>query len=190
VVEGWAAQSAMPGATCAEDVADWRAIVDAARALHAATAGLARPALLDRRTDPWALADRAAWGEAPRTVVPELRELIERLEPALSPPGPAQLVHGDLTNNVLCSPSEPPSIIDLSPYWRPPSYAEGVVIADALCWHQAPPELLEEMDVPAAAVARGLLFRVLTASRIHQQHSAELVDEAHRYRYAVTALNL
>jgi hypothetical protein len=91
---------------------------------------------------------------------------------------------------VLLSPGEPPSIIDFSPYWRPPSYAEGVVIADALCWHKAPPELLQGVDVSTEAVARGLLFRILTASRIHLPDSAELVDEAHRYRCVVSALNL
>lgn len=190
VVEGWAAQSAMPGSACTESGADWRAVINASRALHTATAALARPAFLDLRTDPWALADRGAWGEVPRLVVPELRKLIDRLQPALSMLGPSQLVHGDLTNNVLLVPGGPPAIIDFSPYWRAASYAEGIVIADALCWHNAPPELLAEVGVPRAAVARGLLFRILTASQVHQQRSAELIEEARRYRSALTALKL
>lgn len=191
VFEGWAAQSAVPGSTAQEGVADWRSVIDAARDLHAATAALARPAFLDLRTDPWARADRAAWGEAPREIRPELLEIVERLDAVLSPLGPAQLVHGDLTNNVLFVPGGPSSIIDLSPYWRAPSYAEGIVIADALCWHAATPKILEEVEVPIAAVARGLLFRVLTASKVHQQQqSAELVEEAQRYQSVVAALDL
>lgn len=190
-VDGWGAQSAMTGSTIVDGAGvDWRAVITVSRALHAATASLARPAFLDRRTDPWAVADRDAWGEVPRMVAPELREVVERLTPALSLLGPAQLVHGDLTNNMLLDRGEPPSIIDFSPYWRPPSYAEGIVITDALCWHDARPELVHEADVPIAAVARGLLFRLLTASRIHWHQSPDLLDEAHRYRSATTALNL
>lgn len=190
VVQGWGAQSVVPGLTAQEGAADWRSIIYASRLLHAATGRLARPALLDLRSDPWAWADRAAWGECPRDVHPELRELVKRLDTAVSPPGAAQLVHGDLTNNVLLVPDEPPSIIDFSPYWRPPSYADGIIIADALCWHAATPEILEEVDVPIAAVARGLLFRVLTTSRTHQQGSPKLLQEARRYRSVVAALNL
>ncbi len=32
---------------------------------------------------------------------------------------PPQLVHGDLTGNLLFHTSLPPAVIDLSPYWRP-----------------------------------------------------------------------
>ena len=42
-------------------------------------------------------------------------------------------MHGDLAGNVLLVTDAPPSVIDFSPYWRPPSYAEGIVMADALC---------------------------------------------------------
>ena len=190
VVEGWAAHSAMVGSTSAGSHADWRAIITASRALHTATAALARPAFLDLRGDPWAVADRDTWGEIPRMVLPELRGLADRLQPALSPLGPARLVHGDLTNNVLLAAGQPPGVIDFSPYWRPPSYAEGIVIADALSWHGAPATLLDEFDVPVAAVARGLLFRILTASRIHPEGSTRLVGEAHRYGSALDALGL
>jgi uncharacterized protein (TIGR02569 family) len=190
VVQGWAAQSTVPGTTTQDGPAHWPRIIDAARALHAATAPLARPAFLDLRTDPWARADRAAWGEVPQEVHPELRELVVRLQAALSPMGPAQLVHGDLTTNVLLVPGEPPSIIDFSPYWRPPAYAEGIVIADALSWHAAPPQILDEVGVPIAAVAQALLFRILTATSLHRPGSIELLEETHRCRRVMRALNL
>jgi hypothetical protein len=105
------------------------------------------------------------------------------------PTGRAQLVHGDLTSNVLLAPGEPPSVIDFSPYWRPPTYAEGIVVADALCWHAAPPHTLHQVGVPVEAVARGLLFRALTSSRV-QRSRRELAEEADRYRSVMTALTL
>jgi hypothetical protein len=145
---------------------------------------------VDLRTDPWSWADRATWGEVPRVVQPELREVVERLHAAPPPTGRATLVHGDLTGNVLLEPGEPPTVIDFSPYWRPPLYAEGVVVADALCWHDASSSLLDDVDVPLAAVARGLLFRVLTAGLVHPRLSPPLVDEARRWGDVLAALHL
>lgn len=63
-------------------------------------------------------------------------------------------MHRDLTGNVLFSRSLPPAVIDISPYWRPPAYAEGVVVADALCWHEADGSLPDRAGVDTAAVAR------------------------------------
>jgi hypothetical protein len=45
-------------------------------------------------------------------------------------------------------------VIDFAPYWHPPEYAAAIVVADALCWEDAPPEL-------ADAVARQYLLRAL-----------------------------
>ena len=189
VVHGWGAQSVLPGTTVDDAATDWCTIVAACRALHSATAAVARPGFLDLRADPWASADRDAWGEAPRLVAPELREVVERLDASPPPTGRAQLVHGDLAGNVLLTPGEPPSIIDFSPYWRPPAYAEGILVADALCWHGAPPETLHQVGVPVAAVARGLLFRALTSGRLPRAPS-ELAGEAERYRLVMTELDL
>ena len=63
-------------------------------------------------------------------------------------------MHGDLTGNVLFHESLPPAIIDFAPHYRPPEFASAIVVADALCWEGAPPEL-------AALVDRGYLLRAL-----------------------------
>jgi hypothetical protein len=65
VVQGWGAQTVMPGAAATKETTGWRPVIEASRALHAATAALTRPALLDQGTDHWAWADRVAWGESP-----------------------------------------------------------------------------------------------------------------------------
>jgi len=60
---------------------------------------------------------------------------LPRLAAALEPvEARSQLIHGDLTGNVLFAEHLPPAIIDLSPYWRPTSFASAIVIADALVW--------------------------------------------------------
>ncbi len=186
VVQGWAAHEALVDLDESR-APDWRRLIDTARAFHAATAQLRRPGFLDRRTDPWALADRAAWGEAPRRVPPVLADHVARLEAALAPLGPAQVVHGDLTGNVLSAPRKQPAVLDISPYWRAPAYAEGIIVADALCWHAAAPELHEQLGVPLPAVARGLLFRTLVLPADQPQG---LEESTERLRKVLESLGL
>lgn len=173
-------------------VSTWRKILIAGRAFHRAVAHLERPGILDTRQDWWAEADRAAWGERAIRFCPQFAELAQRLRNTLEPLGRPQLVHGDLTNNVLFAAGLPPAIIDISPYWRPPAYAEGIVVADGLCWHDAPSSLWETVDVPATAVARALLFRMATTNQRVRSTAAgvDLNDEARRYRLAVEAIGL
>jgi hypothetical protein len=190
-VRGWSATRWVPGAEPdyrAE--ATWPEILAAGRAFHRAVAHVGRPALVDARQDWWARADRVAWTELATTFRPEFAGLARRLRDGLEPLGPAQLVHADLTHNVLVAPGLPPAIIDISPYWRPAAYAEGVVVADALCWHEAPPSLWRTVNVSPAAVARALLFRMATTNERVRAGAADVdvADEARRYRLATDAI--
>jgi uncharacterized protein (TIGR02569 family) len=173
-------------------ISTWQKILAAGRALHRAVAHLGRPGFLDKREDWWARADRAVWGERPIRFRPEFAAIARRLQAALEPLGRPQIVHADLTRNVLFAPDLTPAIIDISPYWRPPAYAEGVVVADALCWHDAPPTLPEAVGVSVAAVAHALLFRMATTNeRLGSAPEGEGVrDEAQRYGRAAAALGL
>ncbi|MEV6106769.1 aminoglycoside phosphotransferase [Streptomyces sp. NPDC051940] len=134
VVDGWTADAFLAGETGPRG--RWADVIGAGRAFHAAVRGAPRPAFLDRRAHPWAVADRVAWGEQEVTVAEGLADpfaaLLELRRPVRQ--DDAQLVHGDLTGNVLFAPGEAPAVIDLSPYWRPPLFAEAVVIADGLLW--------------------------------------------------------
>ena len=101
-------------------------------------------------------------------------------------------MHADLSGNVLLADGLDPAIIDVSPYWRPPAYAEGVLVADALCWHGAPAELLDELRVSVPAVARAMLFRLWTT---HERVLAgvdveELAAETRAYADAAAAIGL
>jgi hypothetical protein len=50
---------------------------------------------------------------------------------------PSQLIHGDLTGNVLFDDQLPPAIIDFSAHWRPVPYVAAIVVADALIFRIA-----------------------------------------------------
>lgn len=151
VVDGWMATEFVEGE---HRPGRWREIIGVGRRLHAALAEKPRPDFLDGLTDPWSIGDRVAWGEEP---FPPLDDVLAALEPV---DGTPQLVHSDLTGNVLFHPTLPPAIIDFSPYWRPPEFASAVVVADALCWENAPPELAEL--VHPQYLLRALVFRAVT----------------------------
>ena len=156
VVGGWTAWPLLPGAHAER----WADIVSAGERFHRALAGVDPPAgLLEGRTDRWARADRVAWGEADAgadAAVPEVARLLAARRPVEAA---SQLVHGDLSGNVLFADGLPPAIIDLSPYWRPAAYASAVILVDAVLWHGAGAELLATAD--DRLVVRALLFRLL-----------------------------
>lgn len=191
--EGWSATYKLAGV--APDHARnpaWQEILQAGRSFHRATAGLPQPEFLAGTDSWWSRADRRAWSGDWGTVSPALARLVARLHQPGLDLGPAQVVHGDLTMNVLLEPGRAPAIIDVSPYWRPPAYAEGVVLADALCWHGAPGSLLDDLGVPVAAVAQALLFRALTTQeRADAGVGLGTFDaEVARYEAAAAAIGL
>lgn len=171
-VDGWVARTYVAGehrSGC------WRQIIEAGAAFHAAVAEL--PAGLvsmpsPPRTDAWAMADRVAWGEQPMPTAhsaddPALAELMDARRPVHLHP---QLIHGDLTGNVLFADGLDPGIIDFSPYWRPTGYAIGVVVADAIVWEGADLSLVDQVaDLPemGQCLVRALLCRHVTALLLH-----------------------
>lgn len=192
VAHGWGALTLIPGSSLSGGQADWAIVIAAGRALHAATAQLPRPPFLRSRTDGWARADRSTWDHHTIKVPAELEELVSRLRRAFAPLGPSQLIHGDLTTNVLVAPRTSPGIIDFSPYWRSPQYAEGIVVADALCWHAAPPDLHLSLGVPLAAVARGLHFRLLTSIEMdpRSEPATRIEEDVRRYQIVMDSIGL
>jgi hypothetical protein len=76
---------------------------------------------------------------------------------------PDQLIHGDITENVLFAPDLPPAIIDLSPFWRPAAYAQAIIVADALDWCGADQSTLPWVDnIPQRwqLIIRAEIFRI------------------------------
>jgi uncharacterized protein (TIGR02569 family) len=164
VVDGWTASPYLEGS---HPPGRWQEIIAVGRRLHAALAALPRPdTLLEARDDPWATGDRVAWGEEPYSAIDEL---LDALRPVDAPP---QLVHGDLTGNVLFNPTLLPAIIDFAPYWRPTEYASAIVVCDALCWENGPAELADA--VAPQLLLRAAIFRGVTSLEFGNDAQREL----------------
>jgi len=162
IADGWYATAFLTGR---HEPGRWADIIRAGEAFHAATFAEPRPAFLDRRTDPWAIGDRVAWGDLPMTNFADAKH-VARLASARRPlDAPDQLIHGDLTGNVLFAEGLPPAIIDLSPYWRPAPFAAAVVVADALVWEGADAALMAQIgdtDHFEQYLVRALIYRAIT----------------------------
>ena len=167
-VAGWSAWSRVDGH---HDLATrWGDVLAAGEALHIALRGVSRPDFLDSRDNIWVDGERAAWDDdAPRVLHPSLAPLAEQLAAFRKPHrAPEQIVHGDLTGNVLFAEGLAPAIIDFTPYWRPVGFASAVVVADAIAWHGATSALadaLPDVDEPRSMLARAALCRLITSDR-------------------------
>jgi uncharacterized protein (TIGR02569 family) len=165
IVDGWTATPFLEGA---HEPGRWLDIIDTGERLHAALAGEPRPDdLLRARDDAWTTGDRVAWGEQPYEAVADLLAALEPVDDA------SQLVHSDLTGNVLFHPTLPPAVIDFAPYWRPAAFASAVVVADALCWEGALPSLGDAVE--PQYLLRALIFRGVTSIEFGADHVPELV---------------
>jgi uncharacterized protein (TIGR02569 family) len=163
LADGWTAAEAVAGhprPRCVDDV------IRAGEAFHQAIAALPRPSFLDHRQDTWTYGDRLAWNEPvpPGSTAPSvhLPPLIAARRPVTVP---AQVVHGDLTGNVLFADGLPPAVIDWPAYWRPPAWAAAVVVVDALCWHGVDPRVIDRWaHLPAwdQMLIRALIYRIAT----------------------------
>jgi uncharacterized protein (TIGR02569 family) len=164
VVEEWTASHFLTGRPARKD---WRTIMYAGHALHLAVRGEDRPSFLDDRDDVWARADRAVWDVAASPPHPELRAAFDARRPVDLPD---QLVHGDLTGNVLVDATAAPAVVDFSPYWRPAAWATAVVCADAMLYAHADARFVLAAADTATGNApcgqlllRAVLFRLVTA---------------------------
>lgn len=183
VVDGWTAWTYLTGE---HREGRWLDVIAVGDRFHQALAGLPRPPFIAARTDPWAIGDRVAWGEAsiePYRDVPNIARLADRLAPVAARD---QLIHGDLTGNVLFADGLPPAVIDLSLYWRPAAFATAIVVADALVWEGADQSLLQsvaEVGDFGQMLARALIYRLVTA--VEGGFEEDMAAIARRYDAAV-----
>jgi uncharacterized protein (TIGR02569 family) len=191
VVSGWRADTFVAG----QPEPRHDEVVSAAVRLHEATGKLERPRFLTQGpTAPWAdvdvfiAADRAAWEERPMQSVPAAArtpsptadgqrsvELISQLAGLRRPTkSPNQLVDGDLYGTVLFAGAAAPGITDITPYWRPASWAAGVVVVDALSWGEADEGLIDRWNALPEwpqMLLRALMFR-LAVHALHPRSTA------------------
>ncbi len=168
VVDGWTASQRVDGEHALVD--RWVDVLEVGGRFHDALAGIPRPAFLDRRRNPWSVGDEAAWCDTQPVVGDIFRPLVERLWNFLSPiAGASQIIHGDLTANVLFARHLDPAVIDFSPYFRPAGFALAIVVVDAIAWHGAQLAIARHLDHVSdrdQLIARAAIYRLVTADQV------------------------
>ena len=167
IVAGWAASRYVAGALEPR----YDAVVDTANRLHAATAAVARPRLLDDRSDLLTRSAAGAFGELKLTLDPDRGgELYAQLAAYRTPIRSAsQVVHPELFGAVLFDRAGSPAVFDLVPCWRPTAWAAAVTVVDALAWGDAEPALIHRWD-RLPEWPQMLLRAVLHRLALHAQH--------------------
>lgn len=147
-------------------------LISASRAFHGALEGFPEPDFLSKNTHPWAVADRVTWEEeSPVEIVAALAPIYEELVSLRQniSPSPSQLVHADLSGNVLFSDDNPPVIIDFSPVWRPLKYAEAIAVMDGIMWFGVEKNMVNVVGSGSdwlQMLVRALIFRVVSRSEL------------------------
>lgn len=110
VIDGWCAFEWVCGRHRLRG-APWADVLGVCERFHHALTHITRPAILERRTDVFANAERIAWGELSADLRRPTADIVERLC-ALTRPVSAsdQLVHGDFAGNLLFTAGEPPEL--------------------------------------------------------------------------------
>jgi uncharacterized protein (TIGR02569 family) len=167
IVAGWAACRHVAGTVEPR----YDAIVDTANRLHAATAAVPRPRLLDDRDDLVARSAAGAFGEIKLTLGPANGGgLYGQLAAYRTPVRvPSQVVHPELFGAVLFDQAGTPGLVDLVPCWRPKEWAAAVLVVDALAWGDADPALIQHWD-RLDEWPQMMLRAVLHRLALHAQH--------------------
>ncbi|KAH9217502.1 phosphotransferase family protein [Leptodontidium sp. 2 PMI_412] len=182
--KGWTASSFVEGKPGING--HFEDIFKTSRAFHAdlreLLEGKPRPALVGKHSNRWNEADRVVWGEKSLEDVenvneeillhfqPLLDKLAKKMKPLVGDRTPHQLIHGDLTGNILFEESGvvPPAIIDLTFYWRPLEYANAIIAADGLAWNGQGADLVRlyladaQAELRIQLLLRALYWRALT----------------------------
>lgn len=179
---GWTASQYINGKEGPKD--HFRDILRICKALHDDLSSISSqpPAFIGKRTNRWSQADCVTWGEMDVNQVPGINhEILAHLASPLEqlkqmkrelPIIPAeQLIHADLTGNVLFSQDgELPTVIDITLYWRPAEYAGAVIVADGLTWFGEGQGLVEAYgtdELHLQYLVRALFWRCLTFAIDH-----------------------
>lgn len=184
--EGWTAWTFVPGQPTTS--ADLDHVIPALQSFHRALTQVARPAYLDRRDSPYDRADRLAWSDAPRIderFAALIAPLMQRKRDL--PDLRCQLIHGDLNEqNILVAPGLPPALIDMTPYWRPASFALAVLAFWIGPYRGDATVLRRFAQIPAFdQMLIRMALRTIFVSQEFARLGAEIGDVAQEYGAAV-----
>ncbi len=189
VYKGWSAHVFVDGETTKNR---WEEKIKICREFHKAVDDLEKPDFIGKRTHPWEIADKMIWGEIKLEYGTQLKSVISRLEPLLKPVNfKSQIIHGDMSGNILFHLGQKPAIIDFSPYWRPSEYAVAIIIVDSIVWENAPISLIDSLEDTMymnQLLIRASMWRIKTTEEFIRQYGGTNINDVLEYHPFIDAL--
>ncbi|MFD0678427.1 MULTISPECIES: hypothetical protein [unclassified Paenibacillus] len=121
--------------------------------------------------NPWSKGHRIAWqiddlpGELPRETQEIINNLLSRV--SLKEQYKVQIVHSDLSGNILFDQDLSPLVIDFSPTIAPVEYAEAILVCDCIAWQGSKIseiDLLPDNELYKEMIIRAIIFRLAVSS--------------------------
>lgn len=132
-----------------------------------------RPVFMDSKNNPYVIADRMTWREQLFICSNKLESLLLPLVEKLKPLNlESQLIHGDLTGNILFHKDLEPAVIDMTPYWHPADFASAVIVEDSIVWDGAPTTLIDQLGKTAdnyQLILRAVIWRIKITDELIKQ---------------------
>lgn len=168
VVEGYVANTYEPGE---QDLSRVEDLLDISEKLHNDLKKMPMDGMPEF-DNPWAKAQQVLWKgqEIPSNWHKSSRELVIKLLDELEVLElSSQLIHSDLSGNVLFHETLEPLVIDFSPTFAPCEYANALAVCDNIAWGDSPMsslELLRPVDLYKKVIKYAVAFRVMTVGFI------------------------
>jgi uncharacterized protein (TIGR02569 family) len=133
------------------------------------------------------------WGFLPMQYGERLKPAMTRLIRLLKPINlKNQLIHGDMTSNILFHSTLPPAVIDLSPYWHPAQYAEAIIVVDSIVWDNAPDTIIKELDDTFETyqlLLRAAMWRIKTTEEYISQYGKDGISNIDSYDHVIDLIS-
>lgn len=121
--------------------------------------------------NPWTKGHRIAWqidelpGELPKETQEKISDLLSRV--SLKERYKVQIVHGDLSGNILFDQVLSPLVIDFSPTIAPVEYAEAILVCDCIAWQGSKVseiDLFPDDELYKEMIIRAIIFRLAVSA--------------------------
>jgi len=121
--------------------------------------------------NPWIRGHRIAWqidklpADLPRETIDIIGDLLKRI--SLKERYEVQIVHGDLSGNILFDEVLGPLVIDFSPTIAPIEYAEAILVCDCIAWQGSEVSeilLLPDNELYKEMIIRAIVFRLAVSA--------------------------